>query len=585
MRMSRAEIGSEDIEEQLEEEDSDYEVDEEESEQSISENNGSKEDDDGDEDEDEHGKKSNLEDLIANRLQTEDANEKIEKVPRKKRASSKKYKDEDLYKMVSLVLKHPSAKHSGQVFWSLMMLNFGNSILEGRNITGLRNKWKKIARMHTTPSALEDYKKQLANSLPPDIIKSIDDKITEVIDSNPPIQFKNRNARAKKREPKVKGIRMPKAPRAPKLPKTARAPRKKKKFDLTLVQNVDSNNPFLNQNIFGSSNLPNLGSTNNALAIPTMNFSQSSIPINEFNGPLIPDPPPTLQSVISQPVTSQPAFLQPASLQPAFSQPPSLQSGPLPPTFLQPPSLQSGSLPSGSSQIPSLQTASLQPPSVSLTGSSIPSLFGTLTSQQLFSTTIFPLPKPAQLEDNIFPLPKPAQLEDNKFQLNLNVTSLFGSGISKKASSPPSKNISKRELLDFESVISKDKVQLSSLETYRGLYIAANVSMGRNLVIVRDMKDDNLEVRQINELNEEGIEESEKTKPKYDDLYDWEKYVDKLSLEGHIKKQKLEDIILNLQKPSVLAASTIDFPFSDIVQRFSVDKLSKEQRAKSYKIT
>lgn len=177
--------------------------------ESIQKSNASR--DEGDEDKKDEsvnseGNEGN-EDAEEEEMQQEESKEAA---PRKKQSSSKKYKDEDLYKMASLVLQYPSAKHSGQVFWSYMMQNFGNSMLEGRNATGLRNKWKKEAKTFTSPEELKD---RLAKSLPPDTVKSIDENIASVVNSIPPIQFKGRGGNPNP----LRTARMPKA--APSSPK------------------------------------------------------------------------------------------------------------------------------------------------------------------------------------------------------------------------------------------------------------------------------------------------------------------------------------------------------------------------------
>ena len=70
---------------------------------------------------------------------------------------SKKYRNEDVYKMISLVLRYPSGGHGGETFWSWMVKIYGNTLLEGRNGSGLRNRWRKILKEH--PSGLDEYKK------------------------------------------------------------------------------------------------------------------------------------------------------------------------------------------------------------------------------------------------------------------------------------------------------------------------------------------------------------------------------------------------------------------------------------------
>ena len=88
---------------------------------------------------------------------------------------SKKYRNADVYKMISLVLRYPSGGHGGETFWSWMVKIYGNTLLEGRNGSGLRNRWRKILKEH--PSGLDEYKKTLAESLCKDVVNDIEKKI------------------------------------------------------------------------------------------------------------------------------------------------------------------------------------------------------------------------------------------------------------------------------------------------------------------------------------------------------------------------------------------------------------------------
>ena len=92
-----------------------------------------------------------------------------------KKVMLKKYGNEEIYKMVTLVLHYPDAGHSGKQFWISMMNIYGDSVLEGRNSGALREKWRKIGKDH--PTDLEEYKKKLTEELPKDLIDDIENKI------------------------------------------------------------------------------------------------------------------------------------------------------------------------------------------------------------------------------------------------------------------------------------------------------------------------------------------------------------------------------------------------------------------------
>jgi hypothetical protein len=108
-------------------------------------------------------------DPLADKLESEEA----------QAISSKKYSNEDVYTMVSLVLRYPSGGHGGETFWTWMVKIYGNSLLEGRNGSGLRNRWRKISKEH--PSDLREYKKQLAEGLPKKVVENVDKNIEEEI--------------------------------------------------------------------------------------------------------------------------------------------------------------------------------------------------------------------------------------------------------------------------------------------------------------------------------------------------------------------------------------------------------------------
>lgn len=118
----------------------------------------------------------------------DDPDSQEEEAPRRKRASTKRYTNEEMYVMVSLVLQHPSHEHSKQAFWSSMLLSFGNFLLEGRNPSGLCNRWKKIAKLNKDVASLEGYKKCLAERLASETVKHIDETIVGVAGPKPNAQ-------------------------------------------------------------------------------------------------------------------------------------------------------------------------------------------------------------------------------------------------------------------------------------------------------------------------------------------------------------------------------------------------------------
>jgi hypothetical protein len=90
--------------------------------------------------------------------------------------TSKKYTNEDVYTLISLVNRYPSGGHGGESFWHLMVKIYGDKLLEGRNGGGLRSRWRKVLKDNPN---IEEYKKQLAASLSPEVIKTIERKISE----------------------------------------------------------------------------------------------------------------------------------------------------------------------------------------------------------------------------------------------------------------------------------------------------------------------------------------------------------------------------------------------------------------------
>jgi len=285
------------------------------------------------------------------------------KEPKTKRGStSKRYNNEDLYKMASLVLKNPTARHTGKVFWSLMMQEFGNTIFQGRNATGLKNRWKKVAQMFPTLKAVEVHKKELAEMLSSDIVRSIDDTITNNTIPGPILN--------KKISRKHKAV------------VTKRSAVKKKKVD-------------------------------------------------EVSAPIVEDEPKMIKK--------------------------SKRFG------------------KGSHHFP-------------------------------------------------------------------------------KVAKTPAKSVVKkeREEIDFEQVVSEDRIELSSLERDRSLATAANISNGRDLVIVRDIKEDILEVKYIKELTDKEIKEAEEMKSDIkEELNGWKKLIEYISKVKSDQKQSLEDVVLKYQSNDI----------------------------------
>ena len=91
--------------------------------------------------------------------------------------TTKKYGDEDNYKMISLVLRYPSGGHGGETFWMWMLKIYGDTLLEGRNANSLRNRWRILSKKH--PNNLDEYKKELAEKIPKEVIDNIEKIIAE----------------------------------------------------------------------------------------------------------------------------------------------------------------------------------------------------------------------------------------------------------------------------------------------------------------------------------------------------------------------------------------------------------------------
>eukprot|EP00826_Nyctotherus_ovalis_P047497 TRINITY_DN5466_c0_g2_i1.p2 TRINITY_DN5466_c0_g2~~TRINITY_DN5466_c0_g2_i1.p2 ORF type:complete len:302 (+),score=71.44 TRINITY_DN5466_c0_g2_i1:2119-3024(+) len=107
---------------------------------------------------------------------------------------SKKYESGEIYKMVTLVLHYPEAGHSGKQFWTSMMGIYEDSILTGRNAGALREKWRKIAKEHSTD--LEEYKKKLVEELPKEFVDEVESVIVKKLaePNQDPISHKRRSA-------------------------------------------------------------------------------------------------------------------------------------------------------------------------------------------------------------------------------------------------------------------------------------------------------------------------------------------------------------------------------------------------------
>eukprot|EP00826_Nyctotherus_ovalis_P022920 TRINITY_DN17677_c0_g1_i4.p1 TRINITY_DN17677_c0_g1~~TRINITY_DN17677_c0_g1_i4.p1 ORF type:complete len:234 (-),score=31.17 TRINITY_DN17677_c0_g1_i4:20-721(-) len=89
--------------------------------------------------------------------------------------SLKKYTNEDVYKLLSLVLHYPSGGHGGESFWNLMIKLYGNTLLEGRNGSGLRSRWRKFHKEH--PTDCEEQRRQLAATLSPEFVEEVETTI------------------------------------------------------------------------------------------------------------------------------------------------------------------------------------------------------------------------------------------------------------------------------------------------------------------------------------------------------------------------------------------------------------------------
>lgn len=92
-------------------------------------------------------------------------------------STSKKYTKEEDYAIIALSVRYPSGGHGGEAFWNWMVKMYGESLLEGRNASGLRNRWRKMLKMY--PSGLEEYRKQLVESLPKEFVDEVEKKIAE----------------------------------------------------------------------------------------------------------------------------------------------------------------------------------------------------------------------------------------------------------------------------------------------------------------------------------------------------------------------------------------------------------------------
>lgn len=104
-------------------------------------------------------------------------------------ASFKKYTNEDDYKMISLVNHYPSGGHGGESFWNLMVRVYGNTLLEGRNGSGLRSRWRKLNKDH---SNLAEHKEHLIAILPSELIQGIESKISSGINDTSKLELNSK---------------------------------------------------------------------------------------------------------------------------------------------------------------------------------------------------------------------------------------------------------------------------------------------------------------------------------------------------------------------------------------------------------
>ena len=95
----------------------------------------------------------------------------------KEEVSSKKYTKQENFIMLSLALHYPTGGHGGEAFWRSMTKIYGDTLLEGRNSSGLRNHWRIMLKQYA--SMLKENKQKLEESLPKEFVEDVEKKIAE----------------------------------------------------------------------------------------------------------------------------------------------------------------------------------------------------------------------------------------------------------------------------------------------------------------------------------------------------------------------------------------------------------------------
>ena len=85
--------------------------------------------------------------------------------------SSKTYKEEDLYKIVLAVEKHPGQSAVSVNFWNVMINKHGGIYWGERSAEALRTKWRKIKAEHG--ENLLQYKESLESGIPKDLVETL----------------------------------------------------------------------------------------------------------------------------------------------------------------------------------------------------------------------------------------------------------------------------------------------------------------------------------------------------------------------------------------------------------------------------
>lgn len=83
----------------------------------------------------------------------------------------RKYKEEDIYKLVAVVMHHPNEDHLSISFWHNMIAKYGEGFFCGRSPSGLKAKWLKI--IAECENELMPHKKEIEQKLKPEKIAKI----------------------------------------------------------------------------------------------------------------------------------------------------------------------------------------------------------------------------------------------------------------------------------------------------------------------------------------------------------------------------------------------------------------------------